>query len=281
MKFPNHPNLFVFQSLYIFAVTILSSYGGNAETITFFADSGLVGAWIRYTLSGTGCNNFSPKWNNRISSVNTHDNCILAWEHADCTGRSERIAPGTYHHGHLSALGFNDAISSFQLCPHSRPQATRPSSSSGLAGARRAAVHEHNKYRRRHRVPDIRGDNQLLHRQAQQYARDLASFDNEHFTFAKYGENVGAYKAANQEEAVRNAVRAWYNEESKYNYNKPGYADETGHFTAVVWKSSTHVGIGVAWNPRHDWWEVVAFYSPTGNVGGQFRKNVLPPSKKS
>jgi len=51
----------------------------------------------------------------------------------------------------------------------------------------------------------------------------------------------------------------------------------TGHFTAVVWRSTTHLGIGVAYNPRARWYVVVANYAPPGNVMGQFRENVLPP----
>ncbi|CAL8116341.1 unnamed protein product [Orchesella dallaii] len=276
MKFQNHPNFFVFQFLYIFAVAILSSYGGNAEKITFYDHSNGGGDSIIYTVYGTGCNNLSSEWNNRISSVNTHDNCILAWEHADCTGRSERIAPGTLHNGHLAGFGFNNAISSFQLYPTSRPQATRPSSSSWLSGAQQAAVDEHNKYRRRHGAPDVEYGS-LLNFSAEKYAKLLADFDLNHTEYAREGENVGVYWVENQDEAVRRAVRHWYNEESMYDYNKPGYADKTGHFTAVVWKSTTEVWIGVAWNPKRNWWVVAAFYAPTGNVHGQFRNNVLPP----
>ncbi|CAL8116343.1 unnamed protein product [Orchesella dallaii] len=278
MKFQNHQNSFVFQSLHIFAVAILSSYGGNAEKIQFFDHSNGGGHSIIYTVYGTGCNNLSPEWNDRISSVNTHGNCVLAWEHAGCTGRSERIAPGTPHHGHLPALGFNDAISSFQLCSSSRPEAARPPSSSGLSGIRRAAVDEHNKYRRRHRAPDVRGDNEAIHRTAQQYAEYLAANNKLEHSNSKYGENLAGTGGGNQEEAVRNAVRMWYNEVSKYDYNNPGFSTETGHFTQVVWKSTTHVGIGVAWNPKRNWWVVVANYSPSGNFGGQYRQNVFPPS---
>ncbi|CAL8116323.1 unnamed protein product [Orchesella dallaii] len=116
-------------------------------------------------------------------------------------------------------------------------------------------------------------------RTAQQYAEYLANNDKfEHSGNSKYGENLAGTGGGNREEAVRNAVRAWYNEESKYDYNNPGFTMETGHFTAVVWKSTTHVGIGAAWNPKSRWWVVVANYKPPGNFGGQFRENVFPPS---
>lgn len=59
-----------------------------------------------------------------------------------------------------------------------------------------------------------------------------------------------------------------------------------GHFTALVWKSSTKVGFGFSqgadsrvisgktWNGRSIY--VVANYQATGNVIGQYATNVLP-----
>ena len=41
------------------------------------------------------------------------------------------------------------------------------------------------------------------------------------------------------------AIKAWYNENEKYDYNSPGFKMETGHFTAMVWKGTTHIGCGI------------------------------------
>ena len=49
-----------------------------------------------------------------------------------------------------------------------------------------------------------------------------------------------------------------------------------GHFTQVVWKSSTKMGVGKA-RSQGGWTYVVANYSPPGNYQGQFTANVLPP----
>lgn len=42
-------------------------------------------------------------------------------------------------------------------------------------------------------------------------------------------------------------VNAWTSgERPKYDYNNPGFSSATGHFTQVVWRTSTTVGCGRA-----------------------------------
>lgn len=82
----------------------------------------------------------------------------------------------------------------------------------------------------------------------------------------------------NKADAVRHAiVDQWYGEIKHYDYNRPQYSDKTGHFTAVVWKNTRRVGIGIAWNPKKNWWVIVANYSPPGNFLGHFAENVPRP----
>lgn len=76
-------------------------------------------------------------------------------------------------------------------------------------------------------------------------------------------------------EAVIAATKDWYSEVSKYNYNKPRYSDDTGHFTQVVWKNTKNMGIGVG--RSKDAVYVCANYAPPGNYPGEFRENVLKP----
>jgi hypothetical protein len=55
---------------------------------------------------------------------------------------------------------------------------------------------------------------------------------------SSYGENL-AYGYGN----VSAAVVAWGEEREMYNFGKPtGFTEETGHFTQLVWKSTTQVG---------------------------------------
>ena len=38
-------------------------------------------------------------------------------------------------------------------------------------------------------------------------------------------------------------------EEPFYNWNLPGFAEKTGHFTQLVWKETTQVGCGLTFCP--------------------------------
>lgn len=79
---------------------------------------------------------------------------------------------------------------------------------------------------------------------------------------------------------VANAIKLFYDEIRHYNWNNPGFSMETGHFTQVVWKASTEIGVGVAVHPDAAYGHraVVAInYRPPGNYQGQFPENVLPP----
>ena len=51
---------------------------------------------------------------------------------------------------------------------------------------------------------------------------------------------------------------------------------KTGHFTQVVWKATTHFGIGYATNEKACF--IVAQYLPQGNMDGleSFKANVKP-----
>ncbi|XP_035715838.1 uncharacterized protein LOC118438966 [Folsomia candida] len=147
----------------------------------------------------------------------------------------------------------------------------------------------HNWYRKRHGAPALKlakwmndsGDN---------YCEKLARHGGAlvHSSGLGYGENLWGGPQAKayikhlwpesaddymHKCAVREAVKAWYKEVEHYNYNHGGFSMHTGHFTAMVWKSSTELGIGVC--VLGGTIIVAGCYKVHPNMQGQFTQNVL------
>lgn len=78
----------------------------------------------------------------------------------------------------------------------------------------------------------------------------------------------------NDEEFAVTATQDWYDEVNGYNFKKPGFSEETSHFTQMVWKGNKLFGFGVARGNENS--VAVALYSPGGNIDGQneYRSNV-------
>eukprot|EP00116_Pleurobrachia_bachei_P003076 sb/3463338/ len=66
------------------------------------------------------------------------------------------------------------------------------------------------------------------------------------------GENIWAYYMTRgnlkktDETMAQEAVDAWYNEVKKYSFWFPGFSKKTGHFTQLVWKDTTKMGMAIA-----------------------------------
>jgi pathogenesis-related protein 1 len=84
----------------------------------------------------------------------------------------------------------------------------------------------------------------------------------------KYGENI--FWGGGEEYTALNASESWYSEIKEYKYgpvtNNNWY--KTGHYTQMVWKTTTHVGIGKA-VCKNGSILIVANYSPSGNYIGE------------
>ncbi|XP_045181656.2 Golgi-associated plant pathogenesis-related protein 1-like [Mercenaria mercenaria] len=144
------------------------------------------------------------------------------------------------------------------------------------------AIASHNKYRAIHGAPEMQPAQELID-YAQKYANDLAKRDTmEHSkctlpSGGRIGENLYCYWSSNTTESptAEMAVSSWYDEIKDYNFNNPGFGMNTGHFTQVVWKGSTE--LGMAWAKASGGTTyVVANYRPAGNMMGDFEQNVLP-----
>ncbi|BFF89659.1 Golgi-associated plant pathogenesis-related protein 1-like [Drosophila madeirensis] len=135
------------------------------------------------------------------------------------------------------------------------------------AGFAEDSLEMHNEYRAKHGCPALTLD-QELSAGCESYAKILAEKGSlEHSKEKGFGENL-CYTS----DDATSCVKMWYDEISLYNYNKPGFSMETGHFTALVWKASTKLGIGKETKSGVNY--VVARYQPSPNVLGEFEQNV-------
>nr|QVT77591.1 pathogenesis-related protein 1 [Moniliophthora perniciosa] len=100
-------------------------------------------------------------------------------------------------------------------------------------------------------------------------------------TQGRYGENLAVGTPVFY--GIEHAMAAWMRESKKYDYDYPHFSTATGHFTQVVWKSTTQVACALAicksgtiFNTRSSNY-VVCRYNPPGNYMGEFEKNVGMP----
>ncbi|XP_011051013.1 PREDICTED: uncharacterized protein LOC105144052 isoform X1 [Acromyrmex echinatior] len=135
----------------------------------------------------------------------------------------------------------------------------------------------HNFYRSRHGVPPLRLSKQLC-KTSQDWANILAAKGRlEHKANIDYGENLYCMWSSNPKTIVggEEPVNEWYAEEVQHQYGKEPTTLKTGHFTQVIWRDSTELGVGMARNRNGEVY-VVCNYNPAGNFLGSFTENVLP-----
>lgn len=130
------------------------------------------------------------------------------------------------------------------------------------------ALSAHNALRAQHGVPALSWSGSLA-ASAKEVA-DRCVFEH---SSTSNGENLaqgtsGSYSAGS-------FVKDWYNEIANYDFAQgTSTGGVIGHFTQVVWKSTTQVGCAVAQCSGNDL--MVCQYSPAGNVEGQYIENVPP-----
>ncbi|KAJ7377237.1 hypothetical protein OS493_030048 [Desmophyllum pertusum] len=123
-----------------------------------------------------------------------------------------------------------------------------------------------------------------LAQHAKEWADHRASIGTlQHANLAGTGEGENLYLGPAVKPCA-DAVEAWYREVCDYPFGNPpnsifdvSGAHWIGHFTQVVWKATTHVGVGLKKIVNSDGKTetyVVARYSPPGNVNGQLGDNV-------
>lgn len=140
-----------------------------------------------------------------------------------------------------------------------------------MSSIQQSALKTHNYLREQHSAPPLQWENQLA-----KYAANHAKRCQFTHSHGPYGENLAAGYPS-----VAAAIHAWYGENQYYSFWFPRFSNKTGHFTQLVWKSSTHVGcavIGCHGKNGTPGEFLVCEYNPPGNVinAGYFKENVLP-----
>lgn len=142
----------------------------------------------------------------------------------------------------------------------------------------RSFIDRNNYYRKKHGVGRLILD-ENIGSYAQPYAEKLLSIGKLiHRKQNNYTENLSAKWGA--ELTAKATVDGWYNEVKLYKYfgKEPIiYSSKWLHFTAMVWKNTTRVGVGCAYSPKGKKTFVVANYWYRGNIMKEFKENVLPP----
>ena len=132
---------------------------------------------------------------------------------------------------------------------------------------------KHNEFRKLHKVVDLKWSNKLQ-TYTQEWANKLAKENKMYHRSAnEYGENI--YWSMGRAVLGADVTQAWYDEIKDYSYSSPGFSMKTGHFTQVVWATSTELGCGKA-VAKNGGVYVVCNYNPPGNYQGEFKSNVLP-----
>ena len=138
----------------------------------------------------------------------------------------------------------------------------------------------HNKYRQKHHAPALEWDPTLAMRA--QKRSNTCSFLLRKTSGEPLGETPGenfVYDSRTFTVVIDN----WYKEVQYYDFSKPGFQTFTGHFTLMVWKSTTTIGCGVqACNDSFRGAKFyVCYYSPSGNImdanNQYYIENVLKP----
>jgi uncharacterized protein YkwD len=135
-----------------------------------------------------------------------------------------------------------------------------------------------NEYRAKNQAPELNWDDSVYGAAQTWSVHLLSQHLIQHSGNPSYGENLAFFQGYGTDPVglVKKAVDAWYAEIALYDFNKPGFGDNTGHFTCLVWVASTKFGMGISIDSKTGEAYIVMNTTPPGNYIGEFAKNVLP-----
>lgn len=164
----------------------------------------------------------------------------------------------------------------------SSTSSTSTSESTASSGFEADILNAHNEKRALHGVQSLAW-NDTLAKYAADYAASTFSCDNVKLVHSNgpYGENLAAGYSGGSK-----PVKAWYDEIKQYDFSNPGFNEATGHFTQLVWKSTSQVGCArVTCDNSWSQYTICEYSNTRGNVVGTdsktgknyFSENVLKP----
>jgi uncharacterized protein YkwD len=131
-----------------------------------------------------------------------------------------------------------------------------------------AILEQHNYYRDQVGVPHLQWSDELAE-YAQNWADKLAKKCNMYHSSGPYGENIYWTSGTASETEI---VDYWATEQKYFNHRNPTYKKgsgrKSGHYSQIIWRSTTHVGGAVA-NCKHGGQIWVCNYDPHGNIIGR------------
>jgi len=148
--------------------------------------------------------------------------------------------------------------------------------STNISKFEKRALDQHNIFRAKHQSDPLIIDKQLS-AMAEGWAKQLAKGKKGHskgIWNSGVGENLHTMGGNCTDDYGKIATKSWYSEIKGFDFEKMKGA---GHFTQVVWKRTTRMGIGCACNKKSCF--TVAQYFPAGNFDGieSYRNNVKKP----
>uniref|UniRef100_A0A0N5B290 SCP domain-containing protein n=1 Tax=Strongyloides papillosus TaxID=174720 RepID=A0A0N5B290_STREA len=132
-------------------------------------------------------------------------------------------------------------------------------------------LEEVNLYRRIHRSRPLQMD-AILSRKAMDAAKKSAVLGR---LIPNSNPDIGENSIICNEKMAPLIVFNWYKERSKYNYNTLAALPESVHFSNLIWRSATKVGIGIA--RKGNLLYIIFNFWPETSQNFKFRENVFKP----
>ena len=139
-------------------------------------------------------------------------------------------------------------------------------------------INQINKYRNNHGSKKLINDPKIDNI-AQKFAKKLSKTGILDYSSNEYkGQILGetVYKSENYFAPIR-LVKTLYDEIKEYNFKSKD--PEPSNFSQMVWKNTDYIGFGMEKSSNGKYFYVINYY-PTGNIDGEFKKNVFPEGTK-